>query len=282
VQLGLSARPPDGTVWGLGLAVHDRDDAAGTAIAAKTWPETADGNSTSSWGRLRFGLTTYTPPAPTPAGTVTVRHGLNGAVVRDAGVGGYTQCGASFDYWSQWGDLNETAYNNPPTDFNVQNQSDVSDYPCFSKIYLTFPLTQVPAGKVIHSATLTLHQMGNSGVSGPGQPPATSIIQVLTTGTDWNPLTITWNSAPLALENFSRTSVGVIEGCGSTIPWPCVPRTFDVSEPVARAYLQGTSLGLVLYSADSLYGTGKYFTSSDVDASWNAVGRPTLVVNWNP
>jgi len=45
-----------------------------------------------------------------------------------------------------------------------------------TKYYVTFPLTALPPGKVVVSATLTLHQFGNS------QPDAAkpSLVQVLT------------------------------------------------------------------------------------------------------
>jgi hypothetical protein len=52
-----------------------------------------------------------------------------------------------------------------------------------------------------------------------------------------------------------------------------------VSGAVAQAYSAGQPLRLVLYSADDNYHSGKYFVSSDTD-DWNAVGRPTLVVQW--
>lgn len=39
---------------------------------------------------------------------------------------------------------------------------------------------------------------------------------------------------------------------------------------------------MALYAADTPYGTGKYFTASE-SGSWNAAGRPTLIVEWgNP
>ncbi|MBE0410700.1 MAG: hypothetical protein IBX69_13320, partial [Anaerolineales bacterium] len=36
-SLGLSETPPTGSVWGLALSLHDRDDSAGTPIADKYW-----------------------------------------------------------------------------------------------------------------------------------------------------------------------------------------------------------------------------------------------------
>jgi hypothetical protein len=55
-----------------------------------------------------------------------------------------------------------------------------------------------------------------------------------------------------------------------------------VTALVAQAYAAGSPIRMVLYSANTGYGSGKYFTSSDTE-SWNASGRPTLSVEWgNP
>jgi hypothetical protein len=97
----------------------------------------------------------------------------------------------------QWGGTNEAFYNSARGRFNVQNQEDISDWPCFSKYYVTFPLTGVPARKVIISSTLTLYQIGTAG-EGWTPSPQPSYIQVLTADQDWNENTLTWNNAPLA------------------------------------------------------------------------------------
>jgi len=283
-SLGLSGPPSEGMIWGMAMALHDRDNAAGPPLADKIWPEAMNATSPRTWGQVAFGLPAYTPPQITPGGTVTIRHKLNGATVKDAAAGGYTLCGAGTDFWTQWGDTNESFYNSEHSIFNVQNQSDVADWPCFSKYYVTFPLDAVPSGKAILSATLTLHQMGNAGdINDPNSDnrPKPSLIQVLTVAEDWNEATLTWNNAPLALENVGQAWVQPIQGCGSSggIPWPCVPRTWDVSYAVAKAYVAGQPLRLALYSADSDYHSGKYFTSSET-GDWNEVGRPTLSVTW--
>jgi hypothetical protein len=271
-SLGVS-RPADGTIWGLSVFNQDRDSQSNPAIVEKMWPETADRTAPSSWGRLRFGLPGYSAPGAV-AGTTTVRQGT-GVVTPDGGVGGYTTCGGSSEYWTQWG---QTVYyvfagtSDEYGDFNIQNQSDISDWPCFSKYYITFPLTAVPANRVIRSATLTLHQFGNSQPSD-AKP---SYIQVLTVGTDWNEATLNWNNAPLAVENFTVSRVDPLPGFAG---FPGVPRTWDVSRAMAQAYLSGQPLRLVMYSADSDYHSGKYFVSADT-GDWNAVGRPTLVVSW--
>lgn len=298
-SLGVSAPAQGAAIWGLSVFTHDRDDSGGTPIADKTWPETADSLTPSSWGRLAWGLQpAYTPPPSTPptsGSPVIIKHkGASGndlsMVVKDAGVGGSTTCGQNpnngvyFDFWTQWGNVNDKDYNNgsPNPVVNVQNQSDISDYPCFSKIYLSFPLTAIPANKVIKNVTLTLYQTGGSGPASNGQGPYSELIQVLSFGEDFTDTTISWNSAPLALRNFTRTSVPPLVGCGGSIPWPCTPRTWDVTRLVAEAYQQGLPARIVLYSADSNYSTGKYFTSSNT-ADWNYQGRPKLTVEWgNP
>jgi len=268
-SLGLAGPPSSGATWGMAIALHDRDDSGGAPIADQTWPESATGNSPGTWGQLHFGLPTYTPPPVSSSSVTTIRHRLNGATVEDASVGGYTVCGGGVDYWGNWGNTNEGYYNAARSDFNIQNQSDISDWPCFSKYYATFPLGSIPAGKKIVSATLVLHQFGNSDPS----TATDSLIQVLTVAGSWNESTLTWNNAPLATENVGGQRVGLVSGCN----WPCVPRTWDVSYAVAHS--DGQSLGIVLYSADSAYNSGKYFVSSNT-GDWNAAGRPTLIVTY--
>ena len=274
-SLGLSGPPESGTVWGAAVVLHDRDDAAGTPIATKVWPGTMAVDRPATWGQLAFGLPTYTPAASTPAGAVTIRHKLNGATVADAAVGGYAVCGAGTDFWTRWGETNEAFYNSARDRFNVQNQEDLSDWPCFSRYYVTFPLTDVPAGKAILSSTLTLHQIGNAGEGWtPGPQP--SYIQILTADQEWNENTLTWNNAPSATENITGKWVDPL----ATFPgWPGVPRQWDISYAVAQAYVAGRPLRLAVYSADSPYHSGRYFTASDVD-DWDDVGRPTLTVTW--
>jgi hypothetical protein len=268
-SLGLSGPPATGTHWGLGLSVHDRDDAGGAPIPDQTWPETLAPNQPASWGDLHFGLPVYTPPAAQAGGSVTIRQGLNNATVTDAEVGGGTVCGSGLDYWNQWGDSNYAG----TTEANVQNQTDVADWPCYSKFYLTFPLDQLPAGKAILSAALTLHQFGNSGDAGQA---VASYIQPLTVYENWSESSLTWNDAPLAGENFAGSWVNPL----TSFPgWPGVPSTWDISQAVATAYAAGQPLRLVLYSADAAYHSGKYFSTSDVD-DWDAAGRPAVVVNW--
>ena len=270
-SLGLSGAPSAGTVWGLGVTVHDRDDVEGTPRAPKTWPQDLDPARSATWSRLSFGLPTHTPPQANPGGTVTIRHKLNGAQVVDAMVGGSSVCGSKFDFWTEWGDGNY-----PGSDFlNVQNQSDISDWPCFSKFFLTMPLNSLPAGKAILSAKLTLHQMGNAG-GGKWGPSPDSLIQVFTVAQDWDEATLTWNNAPPPLENVSQAWVKPIAEWPG---WPGVPWTWDLTRAVAEAYAAGKPLRLAFYSTDTDYNSGKYFVSSDT-GDWNAAGRPTLEVLW--
>lgn len=271
-SLGLSGPPPETAAWGMAVALHDRDDAADSmAIATKTWPEAANLDQPATWGRLSFGPPTYTPPPAVARGTVTVRHKLDGATVVDGAVGGGTTCGSGLDYWSEWGNANYAGQANA----NVQNQADIADWPCFSRYYVTFPLGAIPTGRIVLSATMTLHQFGNSGGGSWGEPNP-SLIQVFSVSDDWNEQTLTWNNGPLAAENVSAAWVDAL----TSFPgWPGVPRVWDVSYAVAQAYAAGQPLRLALYSADMPYHSGKYFVTSDT-GDWNAVARPTLTVTW--
>ena len=270
-SLGLSGPPPQGTVWGLGVVVHDRDTDTG-AVTQKMWPEGQVSTQPATWGQLRFGLPTYSPQFADAHGTTVIRNKLNGAVVTDGVVGGNTLCGGGANYWTEWGNKNYTG----AMQFNIQNTSKVSDWPCSSKYYVTFPLTSVPAGKAIISATLTLHQFGHAGAGDQNLPqPAT--IQVLTVAQDWAESALTWNTAPMARENVSQTLVPLMP---SDVPLdPGVPRSWDVSRAVAEAYASGDELRLALYSSEYPLNTGKYFWSSDHD-EYPALARPTLTVVW--
>ncbi len=89
----------------------------------------------------------------------------------------------------------------------------ISEWPCFSNHYVTFPLDSVPTGKTILSATLTLYQNGNAGEDDDPQP---SFIEVFTIHEDWDEITITWNNAPLAGDYVAATWVNPLE-------WPHRP-----------------------------------------------------------
>lgn len=271
-SLGLAGAPAQGTTWKLAVILHDRDAAAGPLLPTQSWPPAIATESPACWGQLRFGLPTYQTSTP-PSGSLSIRRPTqNDPSVPDADVGSAisNQCPGDPDHiWNQWGNLN---YGLAP-DFNIQNQSDVADWPCFAKYYITFPLDNLPVGKVIISAVLTLHQFGNAGGPGDAQP---SWIQVLTTRQSWQESTLTWNNAPLAYENIGGSWVNVITDFPG---WPGVPRTWDVSYAAAQAYARGEPLRLILYEADSAYHSGKYFVSSDT-GDWNLEGRPRLDITW--
>lgn len=270
-SLGLSGPPTAGTRWGLAMTLHDRDSSAGPPGAVTFWPENMSTTRPDSWGILHFGAPSYQAPGASNRQTTTIRHGLNGAVVTDGSVGGHTICGSGLDFWTEWGEKNWAAEDV----FNVQNQSDIADWPCFSRYYVKFPLTSIPAGKVIVSATLRLHQIGNSE---PSQA-TPSYVQVFTVAADWQRQTLNWNNAPLALENVGGGWVNPIPAFPG---WPGVQRDIDVSLAVSRAYLAGQPLRLALYSADTDYHSGKYFVGSTT-GDWNAVARPTLIITYgNP
>ncbi len=270
-SMGLSTPPSQGTIWGLSVINYDRDDAEGTYLQSKVWPRTMNPNSPGSWGQLRFGL-----PSPTQqqTGNVTViRQGLNNQLVSDASVGGYAVCGNGTDFWSQWGDTNEGFYNPELSDFNIQNQGNVADWHCFSKVYVSFPLDQVPAGKKILSATLKMHIWG---AAGPYPKPG-SLIHVYTISEPWNEFTLTWNNAPYIERYIDQTWVATI----TTDPgFPGIPVEWNVTSAVAESYNNGNSVDLVLYSSDNWRHSGKYFSSSNT-GDWNAEGRPLLTVVWS-
>jgi hypothetical protein len=270
-SLGLDGPPPDGTIWGLAVALYDRDDAAGTSIPVKAWPPAMSPEKPETWGQLAFGLPAHPPSAVTPSGTTTIRNKLDGATVVDGMAGGSSVCGTGLDFWTEWGEENYAG----ASQVNIQNQFDVADWPCFSKYYISFPLDAIPPSAEVISATLTLFQFGNAGGGNYGDP-YVSLIQVFTIADDWEETTLNWNNAPLASENVSRAWVEPITGPNDLTG---VPRTWDVSEAVAEAHTGSTPLRLALYSTDGDYNSGKYFYSSDM-GDWNAEGRPTLKVVW--
>ena len=55
-SLGLTAAPSQGTVWGLGITLHDRDNLDDSIFQETNWPETIAPNVPSTWGQLSFGF----------------------------------------------------------------------------------------------------------------------------------------------------------------------------------------------------------------------------------
>jgi hypothetical protein len=261
-SLGLQTKPAQGTIWGLGAVLHDRDDAGGTPIPDQYWPENMLSDQPLTWAQMRFGLPGYNPPAAIVSNVVTISQDVNGAIVPDGEVGGHTTCGDGLwgDIWNNFGNANYNGY----SQINIQNQWDISDFACFSKYYITFPLDSLPAGKVIISATLTLVEFGCSCCN--SDP---SYIQAATVYENWDEATLTWNSAPLPLENISGKWVYPED------QW--VPYEWDVSRGVADAYANGGgSLRLALYSVDGNYSSGKYFWTSDAGMGVRPVLRVVL------
>jgi hypothetical protein len=263
-SLGLNV-PTDGTKWGASITMHDRDNADGTIYSETHWPQNPDLSRSSTWSQLSFGLPTYTPPQVVNPQTFTIRNGLNGAVVKDGVVGGNTMCGAGLNFFEEWGD-----HSYPLIGYmNVQNQGDVADWPCFSKYYITFPLDSLPINQTVVSATLTLHQLGQS-TGWPNEPTLKSLIQIMLIDQDWYENILTWNNVPIPIENVSQSWV-------YHLPDEVQERayTWDLSRAVARAYEEREPLRLVVYSADAFGPIGKYFFSSDQE--WEIV-RPSLTV----
>lgn len=268
-SLGLAGPPVEATDWGLAVAMHDRDDAAGSALQTTVWPEGANGLTPATWGQLSLGHETYSFTPALLSGSALIRQGLNGAVVPDGHVGGRTDCGDNLDHWSGWGNKNYAG----DWLLNIQNQWDVSDYPCFSKYYVTFPLPALPAGKVLISATLNLTLFGTSGGGAYGTPPD-SYIQVFRVGEAWDEATLTWNNAPPALENISGAWV-----YPRNYALPYETYQWDVRRAVEQALQEGSALRLAVYSADGEMHSGKYFYASDSD-DWGGETRPTLRLVW--
>ncbi len=254
-ELALSGAPASGTLWHMGLTLHDRDDASGTDIPLQAWPTGMAENTPSTWGKLHFGQPDYESPSGDPGEVITITHGQDGANVVDAHVGGHSICGGPYhpNFFDGWGDANYAGY----AQINIQNQSDVADWPCFSKYYVTFPLDLVPAGRTILAAELVMHQFGNADPSGA----TPSLIQIMTVAEDWDESTITWNNGPLAAENVAKTWVNVITDFNA----PPVAYRWDVSRALVESYDAGQPLRLALYSADSDYHSGKYFWASGTD-----------------
>jgi len=266
-SLGLSGPPSPGRLWRLAVATHDRDSSTGGAGRPFTWPETAQTNNPTSWGNLRFGMPTYNPPAARNLQTAMIRQGSGNAQVMDADVGGGSICAENIKprFFAEWGSLNYA-----DRDFiNIQNQANVSDWPCFSKFFITFPVDPLPPGKVIRSARLVMYQFGGSDPDNA----RSSFIQVFTVTEAWQETGITWNNAPLAFENVSVSEIEVINGP----PWPNLAREWDVSRALNQAYQTGQPLMLALYSADRPLHTGKYFRSSDFRDDYH---RPALYIEY--
>lgn len=267
--LGRSGPPSEATVWGLGVVLYDRDDQPPAGeVAPEQWPEAFDQGRPSTWGELTFGSANYAPPLAVPQGTTVIQRGLGTSVVEDAWVGGGGTCSGGHE-----GDPEHDNYGGDTSLF-VENQSLIADFPCYSKSYLRFHLDDLPPGKTIISATLSLHHWGNANPSN-AQP---SLIQLFTVDGDWGEYDLTWNNAPLVQKNLTATWVDV---CTPAAPceFPGVRYDWDATQAVAEAYAGGAPLNVALYTADTNFDSSKYFSSSEA-GDWNAEARPMLTVVW--
>ena len=268
-SMGLGSAPAQGSVVRMALALHDRDELDKPVLPDQTWPAGAAVNRPATWGHIAFGVPGYTAPSVVDPQLLTLRHGVDGVVVPDAAVGGHSECGYKYDpnYFDGWGEANYAGY----AQFNVQNQWDVADWPCFSKFYLTFPLTSLPQASGVVSATLTMYMFGNAGY-GPGDAKP-SYMQVARVAEDWTEKTVTWNNAPPVLENYTWSWVQPVDNANDHSGRP---RTWDLSRAVADAYASGEPLRLVVYSTDGDYHSGKYFWAAEADKEV----RPRLDIMW--
>lgn len=255
--LGLAAAPAQGSVLRMALFLHDRDALSAGVLPDQRWPRAAAADQPATWGRLSLGMPAYkTPYVPKPQAAL-IRHGANGAVVPDAAVGGHSECGAAYNpnFFQGWGDANYAGY----SQFNIQNQWDVADWPCFSKFYITFPLAALPADTSVVSATLTMYMFGNAGY-GPGDAKP-SYMQVARVAEDWSEQTLTWNNAPPVLENYTWSWVDPVSDPNDH---SARPRTWDLTRAAADAHAAGQPLRLVVYSTDGDYHSGKYFWAAEM------------------
>jgi hypothetical protein len=267
-SLGLSSPPVRGTKWAMAVSLHDRDGESEPVNPVQVWPKRMNTLHPATWGLIQFGLPSYQPPSNVaPTGQLNLRNGVNSVYVPDGMVGGNSMCGEGLDLWTVWGQKNY----NGAEQANVQNESDISDWPCFSKYYLTFPLGSVPTGKVILSATLTLYSSGDA-TGFPDDPHPSTLVEISIVNESWSEREINWNNAPYATENVSRKWVDHVQT-------PGVPQRWDVSYVLQKAYTRGTPLQLALYTPSSKYGSGRYFYTSDAGTNL----RPLLNIVWgNP
>lgn len=163
----------------------------------------------------------------------------------------------------------------------VGSEIQPTHFPCYNKSYLRFALNSLPTGKVIISATLTLHHWGGASFD----PFYTVSYVWLSSVTDpWDEMTIHWNNAPLAQENLSMTR---IPPKTTPLDWPGDPYTWDATQAVAEAYAAGRPVSFAIYDSTTGRDSSKYLTSSetgiDDDPSywnWNIEGRPKLTIVW--
>lgn len=268
---GLNAPPAEGTVWRYAVQLYDRDDQppAG-AVAPEYWPETFAENNPSTWADLHFGYANFQPASIPAQGTTVIRAASpTDNTVEDAWMGGGGWCNSGQEGNRQGSDTNH----GNDSELYVGNETAETNFPCFNKSFLRFSLDDIPAGKEILSATLTLHLWGNANHE-LAQP---SWIHLYSIKDAWAENTITWNNAPLAYENIAVTQVDPYPL--SSPDWPGAPYNWDATQAVAEAYGETAPVNLALYSSDSAEHSSKYLTASEA-GDWDAEGRPTLTVVW--
>ncbi|HMP41753.1 MAG TPA: DNRLRE domain-containing protein [Roseiflexaceae bacterium] len=245
------------------------------------WPENLSPTQPATWGQIGFAVSSYSPPLARAAGTVTVQRGLPGSTVIDSTVGDDGSCGAAHE-----GDPNSTLKpsNGQPhgldTSLYIGAEAVMTHLPCYGRGYLRFNLNQVPPGKVIISAQLTLYHWSQSGelnAANPEDRPSTSYIKLYQVDGGWTETGVTWNNSPLAKQDLGGVWVPPRPSGGNL--WPGIPYTWNATSAVANAYYAGQPVDLALYTPDTGRNSLKYFTSSDA-GDWNAVARPKLTITY--
>jgi hypothetical protein len=272
--VGLSGPPPNGTVWGFGALQYDQDQSPGTPPLQENWPEGFNRNQPSTWGELRFGIPSYTPPSAVQRGSVLIRSATPlDNTVEDSWMGGGGWCNSGHEGHS------EDNHGNDDKLF-VGSEIQPTHFPCYNKSYLRFSLASMPANKVIISATLTLHHWGGANVD----MNTTSYVWLSSVTDAWNEMTIHWNNAPLAQENFSMTPIPPKR---TPLVWPGDPYRWNVSQAVAEAYAAGQPVSFAIYDSTTGRDSSKYLTSSENGINddpaywnWNIAGRPRLDITY--
>jgi hypothetical protein len=250
--LGQSGAPADGSVWSLVATTYNRNQ---TIQAPGTWQ-----------GQIVFG----TEPVYRPTGGLTAIASSDIPASQEIVAGGSTLCGAPNDTdttlrFSQWGVRNWlTTPGDDPRIATLQNQADVADFPCFSRVYQDYVLT--PRAGYVISATLTLTAVGHSGYS--TQVPYPVLDQLAETG-PFASNALTWNNAPPLIRNVVSAWVP-----GSGYPQAI---SFDVTQAVARALAAHSDLYLVQYTGEESISSGIYFASINNPATGQ---RPQLHIVW--
>jgi hypothetical protein len=206
------------------------------------WPLTFTAHGGESWaGTVRFGEPDY-------AGAMGT-HTLTVPLVADASLGGGTDCAwdddplrvpqLSPDWFRDWGSVSRGAWGDGMINLgdityaNIQAQWDTTDWPCYARYIARWGAIQLPAGATVTGAWLDLYQFGYA-YPGPNDVQEFAPHQVTQAyaveATAWEERTVTWDTAPRALENISRTA---FDWCETGVDCRGV-RSVDVTEIVRR------------------------------------------------